>query len=73
MKGRNCNAQYGGLVLPSKWKSQSLIGEVIVSLQQLWAVRLDQPKPIKDEGNFIDLNSRGSQFFCNFFPPVFIQ
>ncbi len=34
MNGRNCNVQYGGIVLPSKWKSQSLIGKVIASLQQ---------------------------------------
>ncbi len=35
MNRRNCNAQYGGMVPLSKWKSQSLIGKVIASLQCL--------------------------------------
>ncbi len=34
MNGRNCNAQYGRIVPPSKWKSQSLIGKVIASQQR---------------------------------------
>ncbi len=32
---RNCSMQYGKIVPPSKWKSQSLIGKVIASLQRL--------------------------------------
>ncbi len=32
MNGSKCNKQYGGIVPPSKWKSQSLIGKVIAWL-----------------------------------------
>ncbi len=46
MNGRNCNAQYGGIVPPSKWKSQSLIGKVIASLQR----PLEAPVPIETWG-----------------------
>ncbi len=34
MNERICNVQYGGIVPPSKRKSQSLIGKVIASLQR---------------------------------------
>ncbi len=43
MNGRKSNEQYCGIVPPSKRKSQSLIGKVIVSLQRL----LEAPVPIK--------------------------
>ncbi len=46
MNGRNCNAQYGRIVPPSKWKSQSLIGKVTASLQQ----PLEAPVPIETWG-----------------------
>ncbi len=46
MNGRNCNAQYDGIVPPSKWKSQSLIGKVIASLQR----PLEAPVPIETWG-----------------------
>ncbi len=39
-------AQYGGIVPPSKWKSQSLIGKVIASLQR----PLEAPVPIETWG-----------------------
>ncbi len=40
------NAQYGGIVPPSKWKSQLLIGKVIASLQR----PLKAPVPIETWG-----------------------
>ncbi len=46
MNGRKSNAQYGGIVPPSKRKSQSLIGKVIASLQ--WP--LEAPVPIETWG-----------------------
>ncbi len=46
VNGRNCNTQYGGIVPSSKWKSQSLIGKVIVSLQH----PLEAPVPIETWG-----------------------
>ncbi len=46
MNGRKCNAQYGRIVPPSKWKSQSLIDKVIASLQRL----LEASVPIETWG-----------------------
>ncbi len=37
MNGRKCNAQYGGIVPPSKWKSQSLIGKLELRMRIGWS------------------------------------
>ncbi len=70
MNGRRCNVQYGGIVPPSKWKSQSLIGKVIVSLQQVVRssgshtnLRLDQPMHIHSHSV---MNIWNKSFNCEF-------